>query len=297
MAVHLSSCGLHPMFDVLVNTVKLLAVSTVMVAALLLVNIALLLNGLTLLFSRHLFQQLGASIPQVWCCFCLFCLKKYLNFSFTCDTPDLSRIARALVAGNHQSMLDIAVLYCLADKFGKGRHPRWLGKNALKYTPLLGWGALLSGTMIFLRRDWARDREGLQASLCTLVKAQHPFWLCIFPEGTRLTPAKREASQHYARSKNYPVLHKVLLPRPKGFTAAVQGLRADIDAVLDVSICYSQRPPFIASVVRGERIAIVVHARILPPTSLPRDAVGLKRHLFDIYRHKDKYLRAQEKSA
>ena len=258
-----------------------------MIAALVLVNISLLLNSVTLLFSRRLFYRIGPFLPQIWCCFCIFCFKKFLKFSFTCRAPDLSKIERAAVIANHQTMLDIAVLYCFAAEFGKWQHPRWLGKRSFKNMPLLGWGARLSGTIMFLHRDWARDRERLQDNFRELIDAPRPFWLCFFPEGTRITTTNLQASQQHAQQKNYPVLHKVLLPRPKGFTAAVQGLRADIDALLDVTIHYSQPPPFVAAIIRGKPVSITVQCNVITPDALPHSDVDLKQRLLEIYQDKD----------
>ena len=272
------------------NTIKLIVVFAIMISALVLINVALLLNALTLLFSRRLFYHFGTHPPQMWCCFCMFCLKKYLNFSFTCRAPDLSQIERAVVIANHQTMLDVAVLYCCAHEFGKGQHPRWLGKHSFKNMPLLGWAARLSGNIMFLHRDWARDRERLNDNFRELTDSPRPFWLCFFPEGTRINPAKLQASQRHAREKHYPVLHKVLLPRPKGFTAAVQGLRAHIDAVLDVSIHYSQPAPFIAALVRGKQVNITVQYNVIKPDTLPNDDADLKQFLLEIYQAKDKSL-------
>ena len=273
------------------NTIKLTVVFVIMISALVLINVLLLLNVLTLLFSRRLFYHFGMYPPQMWCCFCMFCLKKYLNFSFTSRAPDLSHIERAMLIANHQTMLDVAALYCCAAEFGKGQHPRWLGKHSFKNMPLLGWAARLSGNIMFLHRDWDSDRERLHDNFRALIDSQRPFWLCFFPEGTRITPAKLQASQRHAREKNYPVLHKVLLPRPKGFTAAVQGLRAHIDAVLDVSIHYSQPAPFIAAIMRGKQINITVQCNVIKPDTLPRDDADLKQRLLEIYQAKDKSLR------
>lgn len=278
------------------NTIKLMVVFIIMISALVLVNISLLLNVLTLPFSRRLFHHFGTLIPKLWCCFCVSCLEKYLNFSFTCYTPELSKIERAVVIANHQTMLDIAVLYRFADEFRKGQHLRWLGKRSFRNMPLLGWGAWLSRTILFLHRDWARDRTRLNSNFRALIKAPRSFWLCFFPEGTRLTVAKLSASQQYARAKNYPILHKVLLPRPKGFTAAVQGLRAHIDAVLDVSIYYSQRPPFISAVMHGKKVNIIVQCDVIEPHTLPRDDADFKQHLLAIYQTKDQRLSQLEKA-
>ena len=272
------------------NIIKLIVVVIVLVSALILVNIALLLNSLNLLFSPHLFNRLALRPPQLWCCFCMFCFKKLLKFNFTFKAPDLSKLERAVVIANHQSMFDVPVIYSFATSFGKKQHPRWLGKKSFRHAPLLGWGARLSRTIMFLHRDWARDRERLNTNFQELTNSPQPFWLCFFPEGTRITPDKIEASQRYAREKNYPLLHQVLLPRPKGFTAAVHGLRAHVDAVLDISIYYSQRPPFVSAVVLGKPIEVVVLGKLIKPDTLPRDDAGLKQSLLDIYSDKDAQL-------
>ena len=275
------------MVTIIYNSIRFITVFIVLTAALALVNISLLFNAVTLLFSRRLFYRFGTRLPQMWCCFCIFCFKKFLNFTFTCHAPDLSKIENAILTANHQSFLDIPVIYCFATEFGKGQHPRWLGKRSFRKVPLLGWGALLSGTIKFLHRDWTRDRERLQDNFRDLIDAPCPFWLCFFPEGTRITAANVRASQQHAQQKNYPVLHKVLLPRPKGFTAAVQGLRANIDALLDVTIHYSQPAPFPAAIIRGKPIAITVQCNVITPDALPDNDADLKQRLLEIYQDKD----------
>ena len=275
------------MVSIIYNTIKLIAVFIVLFAAIVLVNVGLLLNAVNLLFSQRLFFYIGAWLPQMWCCFCIFCFKKFLNFSFTCHAPDLAKIERAIVIANHQTMLDVAVISYFAVEFGKGQCPRWLGKRSFRNMPLLGWGARLSGTIMFLHRDWTRDRERLQDNFRELIDAPRPFWLCFFPEGTRITATNLQASQQHAQQKNYPVLHKVLLPRPKGFTAAVHGLRAHIDALLDVTVHYSQPAPFPAAIIRGKPINITVQCNVIMPDALPHNDADLKQHLLEIYQAKD----------
>jgi hypothetical protein len=44
-----------------------------------------------------------------------------------------------------------------------------------------------------------------------------PFWVGIYPEGTRITPKKWKESITFAAEKGLPQLNNVLLPRTKGF--------------------------------------------------------------------------------
>ena len=185
-------CGCMGMASIVYNTLRLTLFFIVMITGLLLTNIALLLNLMILPFSRRLFHYLGPRIPQTWCCFCLFYLKKYLHFNFKYDTPSLNSIERAVVVTNHQSMFDIAVLYYFGFISGKGHNLRWLGKKSFKYTPLLGWGGWWSGTLMFLHRNWARDREQLTADLKSFNYFSSPVLVHLLSR--RNTPYSCEAA-------------------------------------------------------------------------------------------------------
>ena len=51
------------------------------------------------------------------------------------------------------------------------------------------------------------------------------FQLLLFPEGTRFTPEKHEASLEVSRKKGYPELKHHLLPRTKGFAYSMQEMK------------------------------------------------------------------------
>lgn len=55
----------------------------------------------------------------------------------------------------------------------------------------------------------------LQAGFHDLNNFPRPFWLALFPEGTRFTQAKLRAAQEYATSAGLPVPKNVLIPRTK----------------------------------------------------------------------------------
>ena len=44
-----------------------------------------------------------------------------------------------------------------------------------------------------------------------------PFWIGIYPEGTRLTPKKKAESDEFALKKGLPPLKNCMHPRTKGF--------------------------------------------------------------------------------
>lgn len=58
----------------------------------------------------------------------------------------------------------------------------------------------------------------LQLGLQRLKDFPRPFWLALFVEGTRFTPAKLLAAQDYAASQGLPIPRNVLIPRTKVFS-------------------------------------------------------------------------------
>jgi len=114
-------------------------------------------------------------------------------------------------------------IYC-SDQFyeklqQKSFHKRQLGgcralaKNTLAFVPIIGWSSLMSGD-IFLTRSWEKDQSTVKTKIDDLEQQQpNPTWLFLFPEGTRLSPAKLEASQEFAASRGLPILKHHLVPR------------------------------------------------------------------------------------
>lgn len=68
-----------------------------------------------------------------------------------------------------------------------------------------------------------------------------PFWLNIFPEGTRFKTKLLAESQAYSLRNHLPVLKHTLSPRTKGFHLALQELRERLDCVYDLTIAYANK--------------------------------------------------------
>ena len=52
---------------------------------------------------------------------------------------------------------------------------------------------------IFLKRNWEEDKQTMGSKLNTMFSAPHSVWLVLFPEGTRFSPAKHQASEQFAK--------------------------------------------------------------------------------------------------
>eukprot|EP00468_Gymnochlora_sp_CCMP2014_P003763 CAMPEP_0167757546 /NCGR_PEP_ID=MMETSP0110_2-20121227/9983_1 /TAXON_ID=629695 /ORGANISM="Gymnochlora sp., Strain CCMP2014" /LENGTH=194 /DNA_ID=CAMNT_0007643743 /DNA_START=151 /DNA_END=732 /DNA_ORIENTATION=- len=153
-----------------------------------------------------------------------------------------------MIIGNHRSTLDFSVgalVAAHAQSIGCGRMMP-LMKDVLKWVPAVGWICYLSGAL-FLRRKWETDKAKIIAKVNEMViHYPRPFWLGLYPEGTRFSEKKRDDAHKFAKTANaegkypykIPILNNTLLPRPKGFIffAQHERLRMCLDDLLDFTI-------------------------------------------------------------
>ena len=164
-----------------------------------------------------------------------------------------------LMISNHRSWVDILVLQAAFNR----RIPflKFFIKDQLKWVPLLGlaWWAL---DMPFMRRHSreylerhpeARGRD-LEATRRACEKFRGtPTTIINFVEGTRFTPAKRDAA-------GSPYRH--LLPPRAGGIAFVLGAMGDmLHATLDVTIAYGAATPSLWDLCSGRLQRVIVHVR------------------------------------
>lgn len=195
----------------------------------------------------------------------------------------------ALVLPNHQSITDIMVLLCLAWRCGRLADMKFFVKDVVKWFPGFGWGMWLLDC-IFVRRDWDRDRAGVQKIFAKYQREHIPLFLVTFLEGTRRTPAKQERARTFARERGLCEPTHTLVPRTKGFVATILGLRDHLDAVYDVDIAYPERVPTLVDAFRARVDRIEVRVRRTPVADLPAEEEGLARWVHDCFREKDRRL-------
>lgn len=129
-----------------------------------------------------------------------------------------------IVIANHRYDIDWLAAWMLSEKLGTLGSDKAMLKSALRYIPVIGWGWSLCD-MIFLSRDWKKDRENLSKSMDILLTYPRSLILSFF-EGTRFTPTKYEASIKFAQEKNLPVrLRYHLVPRTRGFNCMIQRIK------------------------------------------------------------------------
>jgi 1-acyl-sn-glycerol-3-phosphate acyltransferase len=170
-------------------------------------------------------------------------------------TEGLSPDRWYLLLCNHQSMVDIMALQGIF--YGKVPMLKFFLKKELFWVPFLGqaWWAL---DFPFMARTSSarRDLETARTA-CEKFKLS-PVTVMNFVEGTRFTPAKKEA-------QGSPYAH-LLKPKVGGIAVVVSSMGEQLDAILDVTIAYPRGVVGLWDFLCGKSIQIVVRVKQIPLT-------------------------------
>jgi len=128
-------------------------------------------------------------------------------------------------------------------------------------------------------------------ALQTLFSQPRPVWLLLFPEGTRISPAKQAASADYCRSAGLPVLKHHLLPRTKGFSFVAEHVdRSRVRAVFDITLVEEEKgfgQFSLSSILAGETTCGALLVRRIPIESLPKEQKASSAWLINLFQEKD----------
>ncbi|XP_061372731.1 1-acyl-sn-glycerol-3-phosphate acyltransferase 2-like [Gastrolobium bilobum] len=207
------------------------------------------------------------------------------------ETCRLMGKEHALVISNHRSDIDWLVGWVLAQRAGCLGSSLAVMKKSSKFLPVIGWSMWFS-EYLFLERSWAKDESTLKSGLQKLRDYPLPFWLALFVEGTRFTQSKLLAAQEYATSTGLPVPRNVLIPRTKGFVAAVSQMRSFVPAIYDVTVAIpkSSPPPTMLRLFRGQPSVMHVHIKRHSMKDLPEEDEAVAQWCRDIFLAKDALL-------
>ncbi|XP_042467958.1 1-acyl-sn-glycerol-3-phosphate acyltransferase PLS1-like [Zingiber officinale] len=206
-------------------------------------------------------------------------------------TYDAMGKEHALVISNHKSDIDWLVGWILSQRSGCLGSTLAVMKKSSKFLPVIGWSMWFT-EYLFLERSWAKDEKTLKLGLQRLKDFPRPFWLALFVEGTRFTPAKLLAAQDYAASQGLPLPRNVLIPRTKGFVSAISIMRPFVPAVYDVTVAIplDQSPPTMLRLLKRQSCVVHVHIKRYAATDLPETDDGLAQWCRDIFVAKDALL-------
>lgn len=245
---------------------------------------------LLLPFSRKAYREWNRAIAYLIWGWWAYSIEHIAGLKVTFSGDPLPDRENAIVISNHQSMADVVVIMCLAKRKGRIADLRWLVKDIVKWVPGVGWGMVFLDCL-FLKRNWADDEQNIKATFRRYNEHKSPLWLVSFPEGTRLTPKKLEASRKYAAKVGLPPPSKVMLPRAKGFTASLQGLREHVTAVYSLTISYpGKAAPTLVALIRGDIDEVKLDVRRVPVEAVGPGDDAASAWLLDEFRAKDAWL-------
>lgn len=240
-------------------------------------------------FSRRAFRRFNRWCANVWWGACVVCAERLNRTRLVISGDPVPERENALVIANHQQMPDITAIMAYARSKRRLGDLKFFVKHAIKWFPGIGWGMQFIDCP-FVRRDWTADRQRIARTFHTLVHERVPLWMVSFVEGTRVTPDKVAASREWARERGLDLYEHVLVPRTKGFVAAVEGLGEHVTAVYDITIGYVDGVPNLWQYIGGAVHQIHLHVRRFEVDELPRLESELQRWLLDRFAEKDALL-------
>lgn len=197
-----------------------------------------------------------------------------------------------VVTMNHRYEIDWLMAWIIAERYNVIGGTKVYGKESLRYVPTMGWSWVFVES-IFLKRDWTKDKKRIHDGVKELVSFPDGYWftLLLFPEGTRFTPEKHEASLEVSRKKGYPELKHHLLPRTKGFAYSMQEMKGKVNAVYDCTIGFKgDQEPSLMNVLRGKKIIGHMRIRRHEISKMPDSEEELGVWLRDLFKEKDDLL-------
>ena len=215
--------------------------------------------------ARDFVRGVLAGIAELWISINNILLSLYRRIRWDVEIPEkLNRKGCYLVNSNHQSWVDILVLQRCFNR----RLPflRFFLKSQLIRVPFLGiaWWALdfpfmKRATKAQLARQPGLKGKDLENARKACEKFRNiPVAMMNFPEGTRFSLAKHDASNSPYRN--------LLLPRVGGVGQVLFALGDQLDALIDVTIVYpgdgqSGTAPTFWQLVSGQLPVIIVRAQ------------------------------------
>lgn len=241
--------------------------------------------------SRRAFLVLNQGLSRAWADSAVLAARWTNGAHIVLTGDDVPSKENAIIFCNHQQMTDIAYLTHWGLPLRRNGDMKYFTKNPIRYVPGLGW-ALSMLSFPFVKRNWTRDRTSIARVFERITTGNLPVWLITFPEGTRITAAKHAAALDYADAHGLRRPVHTIVPRTKGFVAAVQGLRAHAAAVYDVTIAYPQGVATLWQYILGISTVAHLHVQRFAIESLPTEDEALKLWLTDRFEKKDRLLEA-----
>jgi 1-acyl-sn-glycerol-3-phosphate acyltransferase len=272
-----------------IATIRAYALLAVGFGTLLPINLLQLLSLTVLPFSRKAFRAVNRWCADTWWGWCVTGAERFNGTQVIFTGEDVAKRENALLIANHQQMPDIPAIMKFCKTKERLGDLKFFVKKQLKWVPGMGWGMQFLDC-VFIDRDWASDHEKIRRTFDRLVSGRVPVHLVSFVEGTRFSLPKLEAAQAYAQEHGLTVPRHTLVPRSKGFSASVEGLRGHLTAIYDLTIAYEESVPSLWQYIKGLAKRVHVHVRRFPVEDLPQSADDLRQWLLARWEEKNDLL-------
>ncbi|MCC7380998.1 MAG: acyltransferase [Deltaproteobacteria bacterium] len=256
--------------------------------------VANLLQVCTLLvwpFSRSLFVRANRAIAREALTRLGGVAERLHRLQVISSGDALPRTENAVVIANHQTVIDVNCVFCLAWRHGRLGDLKWFAKASVRHLPGIGWG-LRFLEPVFVARRWERDRDSIARVFAKMKQDPAPFWLLMFSEGHRRRAEAMAESRARAAAEGRRPLEHLLPPRTRGFVATIGALREHAQAVYDLTIGYPDGVPTLWDLQSGYVRRVHLHVRRFPLSDLPLDEPGLEAWLSQRWAEKDQLLAA-----
>ncbi|XP_011161524.1 1-acyl-sn-glycerol-3-phosphate acyltransferase gamma [Solenopsis invicta] len=246
-------------------------------------------------FSKYLYRKINYYLCYSFYCQLVFMAEWWAGSDLILyiDKQDFDKYfgnEHGYLLMNHSYETDWLLGWLLCDRVRLLGNCKAYAKKSIQYIPTLGW-AWKFAESIFLERSWEKDKENIKGQIKELVEYPDTMWLLLYPEGTRFTPKKLEASQKFAIEKGLPVLKYHLTPRTKGFTASIPHMRGKATAIYDIQIAFKPSDPVkptMRNLLLGKPLQGHMYAKRISIEEVPEGDEAAAEWLQKLYQQKDR---------
>ncbi|CAI5437508.1 unnamed protein product [Caenorhabditis angaria] len=266
------------------------------------------IGGISWFIPQKLAQKLDNALYKSYMRLCLFVFENLsgveIRIHGEMSILDGKLVENCVILSNHQSNVDWIIPVMLAARHGPGGNEqsfRVMVKKSIHFVPLFGWYIFQHG-YIYVRRFGEFIGEPVLRQLKWLNDTIPPYWLLIFPEGTRLSAKKTkliEESCRFLEKNGRPEMRNVLCPRSGGLQLALDNLQT-LDAIYDLTVMYGQtRQPNRRAIAPGmlefccgpsEFKTLDIKIERFGVNEIPKEKTKLREWTIDRFAEKEKVL-------
>eukprot|EP01119_Soliformovum_irregulare_P000177 TRINITY_DN10128_c0_g1_i1.p1 TRINITY_DN10128_c0_g1~~TRINITY_DN10128_c0_g1_i1.p1 ORF type:complete len:370 (-),score=62.46 TRINITY_DN10128_c0_g1_i1:30-1139(-) len=241
--------------------------------------------------SVHWWRKLTKFVVSSWFLFFIWVFEKGNGFEIILTGDKIMKSDYCILMSNHPSESDWLFFWSLIHrKFDLSWH-KVLLKDMLLKIPGPGWAIDCLG-YLFVTRDGEKDVPQIAYSCNKFLEDSDPLMLCVFPEGTDFSIAKRNRCHQYADAHGLPKYERLLTPRTKGLEACITGLRPRLTAIYDLTYAFEDNvyPTMWSAWTGWHPTRIHLHLNRYSIKQVPLDSAGISRWCYKVFSGKDQML-------